>query len=73
METKIIFQNVVLAAEPSPVDNRADERRHPVEDGEIRDRVQGFSLAPRYSLKQLRAIQRRKTKTKLDSQRFKRM
>jgi hypothetical protein len=68
VKTYLLCQN--LAGEPAPADNRADEWRHPVEDGEIIENIKGFSLAPVYSFKQLRAIERRRTKTKLNSQRF---
>jgi hypothetical protein len=43
------------AREPNPADNRVEAQPYPEEDGKIK----GFSLAPRYSLKQLREIERR--------------
>jgi hypothetical protein len=54
-ELQVVCQNYV-ARELSPAENRVEERPYPVEDGEIR----GFSLAPKYSLKQLREIERRR-------------
>jgi hypothetical protein len=68
-ELGIVCQSV-LAWEPSPVVNRVEEYQYPVKDGEIIEQVQGFSLAPQYSLKQLREIERRIIKKrKLGSQR----
>ena len=46
------------AREPNPADNRVEAQPYPEEDGKIK----GFSLAPRYSLKQLREIERRQIK-----------
>lgn len=64
---KVICQNVDLAREPTPADVRIEEPWYPIEDGEITERVQGFSLAPPYSYRQLREIQRRHIKKrKLD-------
>jgi hypothetical protein len=58
---KVICQDF-LAREPAPADVRIEESWYPMEDGEITERVQGFSLAPPYSSKQLREIQRRQIK-----------
>jgi hypothetical protein len=63
-ELKMVCRDLILAREPNPVENRAEEWPYPVEDGEIR----GFSLAPIYSSKQLREIERRSIKCKLTSQ-----
>src|SRR5919106_714708 len=46
------------AREPNPANNRVEVQPYPEEDGKIK----GFSLAPRYSLKQLREIERRQIK-----------
>jgi hypothetical protein len=63
---KVICQEL-LAREPTPAEVRIEESWCPIEDGEITERVQGFSLAPPYSSKQLRGIQRRHIKKcKLD-------
>jgi hypothetical protein len=62
-ELKMVCRDQILAREPNPADNRVEERTYPVEDGEIR----GFSLAPTYSLKQLREIERRSIKNELTS------
>ena len=56
-----------MAGEPDPVESRVEVYLHPVEDGEITEEVHGWSLAPTYSLKQLRKIERRRTMNKLDS------
>jgi hypothetical protein len=61
VRTKVICQNVVVR-EPTPAEVRIEESWYPMEDGEITERVQGFSLAPPYSSKQLREIQRRHIK-----------
>jgi hypothetical protein len=53
-EIKMVCRDQILAREPNPAENRVEEQPYPVEDGEIR----GFSLAPTYSLKQLREIER---------------
>ena len=64
---KVICQDEFLAREPTPADVRIEESWYPIEDGEITEQVQGFSLAPPYSSKQLREIQRRNIKKrKLD-------
>jgi hypothetical protein len=63
---KVICQDF-LVREPAPADVRIEESWYPIEDGEITERIQGFSLAPPYSSKQLREIQRRQIKKrKLD-------
>lgn len=49
------------AREPNPADNRVEEWPYPVEDGKIK----GVSIAPTYSLKQLREIERRRIKNEL--------
>ena len=49
------------AREPNPANNRVEERPYPAEDGKMK----GFSLAPTYSLKQLREIKRRRIKNEL--------
>jgi hypothetical protein len=67
VNTKVVCQNVDLAREPTPAEDRIEESWYPIEDGEITENVQGFSLAPPYSSKQLREIQRRHIKKrKLD-------
>jgi hypothetical protein len=67
VNTKVVCQDEFLAREPSPAEVRIEESWYPIEDGEITERVQGFSLAPPYSSKQLREIQRRHIKKcKLD-------
>jgi hypothetical protein len=66
---KVICQDF-LAREPTPAEVRIEESWYPIKDGEITERVQGFSLAPPYSSKQLREIQRRNIKKrKLDLRR----
>ncbi len=66
---KVICQKVDLAWEPTPAERRIEESWYPIEDGETTERVHGFSLAPPYSSKQLREIQRRHIKKrKLDRQ-----
>jgi hypothetical protein len=63
---KVICQDF-LVREPTPAKVRIEEAWYPIEDGEITERVQGFSLAPPYSSRQLREIQRRHIKKcKLD-------
>jgi hypothetical protein len=69
VNTKVVCQIVDLAREPNPVESRVEEYLHPVKDGEIIEQIRGLSLAPTYSFKQLREIERRRTKNKLDSQR----
>jgi hypothetical protein len=59
---KVICQDDFLAREPTPAEVRIEEAWYPIEDGEITERVQGFSLAPPYSYRQLREIQRRHIK-----------
>lgn len=59
----MVCQDLILAREPNPAENRAEERPYPVEDGEIRE----FSLAPIYSSKQLREIERRSIKNESTS------
>ena len=67
VNTKVVCQNVDLAREPTPAEVRIEESWYPIEDGEITERVRGFSLIPPYSSKQLRGIQRRHIKKcKLD-------
>ena len=67
VKTKVVCQDEFLAREPTPEEVRIEESWYPIEDGEITERVQGFSLAPPYSSKQLREIQRIKIKKrKLD-------
>jgi hypothetical protein len=63
IEIRNVRQGLILTREPSPVENRVEEWHYPVEDGEIR----GFSLAPIYSVKQLREIERRSIKRELTS------
>jgi hypothetical protein len=60
-ELQIVCRDL-SAREPNPADNRVEEQPYPAEDGKIK----GFSLAPRYSLKQLREIQRRRIKNELN-------
>jgi hypothetical protein len=62
-EFKMVCQSQLLARDPYPAENRVEEGLYPVEDGEIK----GFSMAPIYSLKQLREIERRSIKSKLTS------
>jgi hypothetical protein len=62
-ELKMVCQNQILARERTPAENRVEEQPYPVKVGEIR----GFSLAPTYSLKQLREIERRNIKNELTS------
>jgi hypothetical protein len=69
VNTKVVCQIVDLAREPNPVESRVEEYLHPVKDGKITEQIRGLSLAPTYSFKQLREIERRRTKKKLDSQR----
>jgi hypothetical protein len=59
---KVICQDEFLAREPTPAEVRIEESWYPIEDGEITERVHGFSLIPPYSSKQLRGIQRRHIK-----------
>jgi len=59
----MVCRDLILAREPNPADNRAEECAYPVEDGEVR----AFSLAPMYSSKQLREIERRGIKNELTS------
>jgi len=66
VNTKVVCQDEFLAREPTPEEVRIEESWYPIEDGEITERVQGFSLAPSYSSKQLREIQRHIKKRKLD-------
>ena len=67
VNTKVVCQNVDLAREPTPAEVRIEESWYPIEDGEITERVRGFSLIPQYSSRQLREIQRRHIKNrKLD-------
>jgi hypothetical protein len=64
---KMVCQNQILAREPTPAEGRIEKTWYPMEDGETTERVQGFSLAPPYSSRQLREIQRRHIKKcKLD-------
>jgi hypothetical protein len=66
-ELIMVCRENFLAREPTPAEVRIKEAWYPIEDGEITERVQGFSLAPPYSHKQLREIQRRHIKKcKLD-------
>jgi hypothetical protein len=66
-ELKMICQNQILAREPTPAEVWIEKSWCPIEDGEITEHVQGFSLIPSYSSKQLRGIQRRHIKKcKLD-------
>jgi hypothetical protein len=66
-ESQIVCQEIILAREPTPAEVRIEESWYPIEDGEITERVQGFSLAPPYSSRQLREIRRRHIKKcKLD-------
>ena len=63
---RVICQDF-LAREPAPAERRIEQSWYPIENGEITERVQGFSLAPPYSSRQLREIQRRHIKRrKLD-------
>jgi hypothetical protein len=67
VKTKVVCQDEFLAREPTPEEVRIEESWYPIEDGEITERVQGFSLVPPYSSRQLREIQRRHIKKcKLD-------
>lgn len=67
VNTKVVCQDEFLAREPTPEEVRIEGSWYPIEDGEVTERVQGFSLAPSYSSKQLREIQRIKIKKrKLD-------
>lgn len=59
-ELKMVCRDL-SAREPNPADNRVEDQLYPAEDGKIK----GFSLAPTYSLKQLREIKRRRIKNKL--------
>jgi hypothetical protein len=61
MKQKIVCQSS-LTRKPSPVKNRIEELWYPDEDGEITERTKGFSLARKYSSKQLREIERRSMK-----------
>jgi hypothetical protein len=74
VKTTVVCQNVELVGEPTPAENR--ESHHPVEVGKIAEQIQGISLAPLYSAKQLREINRRSIRRKLafrsPSTRFKR-
>jgi hypothetical protein len=63
-ESQIVCQELLLAREPTPAERRIEESWYPIEDGEITERVQGLSLAPLYSSKQLREIQRRHIKNR---------
>ena len=58
----IVICQDFLAREPTPAESRIEESWYPIENGEITERVQGFSLAPPYFSKQLREIQRRQIK-----------
>jgi hypothetical protein len=60
--SKVVCQDEFLARKPTPAEVRIEESWYPIEDGEITERIQGFSLAPPYSSKQLREIQRRHIK-----------
>jgi len=71
VNTKVVCQDEFLAREPTPEEVRIEESWYPIEDGEITEQVQGFSIAPQYSLKQLRQIERTGIKKrKLDSRRL---
>ena len=59
-ELQIVCRDL-SAREPNPAVNRVEEQPYPAEDGKIK----GFSLAPTYSLKQLREIKRRRIKNEL--------
>ena len=65
---KMICQEHFLAREPYPIESRVEGYHCPVKYGQITELIRGLSLAPQYSLKQLRAIERRRTKNKLDYQ-----
>jgi hypothetical protein len=56
----------ILAREPNPVEIRVEGYLHPVKDGEIIERIHGWKKV----LKQLREIERRRSKNKVDSQNF---
>ena len=57
-ELQILCREQLSAREPNPADNRVEAQPYPEEDGKMK----GFSLTPRYSLKQLREIERRQIK-----------
>jgi hypothetical protein len=64
VDTKLVRQIVELAREPNPVESRDEDIPYPVKDGEITEQIRGFSLAPKFSLKQLREIARRTRRAK---------
>jgi hypothetical protein len=64
---KMVSQGPILTRQLSPAEYRVDVRTYPAEDSELMYPIHGFSLAPRYSLKQLREIER-SAKRKLDLQ-----
>jgi hypothetical protein len=59
---ELVCQGSSLTRKPTPVKNWIEEIWYPDEDGEIIELTQGFSLARKYSSKQLREIDRRSTK-----------
>jgi hypothetical protein len=59
---ELVCQGSSLTRKPAPVKNRIEDLWYTDEDGEIIELVQGFSLARKYSSKQLREIDRRSTK-----------
>ena len=66
---KMVCQAHCLTRKPTPVKNRIEEILYPDEDGEIIELTQGFSLARKYSSKQLREIDRRSTKQRKPTRR----
>ena len=66
-KTILVYQNLHLVGEPTPANIRVDQSHDPVEVGIIAEHIQSFSLAPVYSAKQLREIQRRSIRRKLAS------
>ncbi len=69
IETLTICQDL-LTRHLSPAENRVDIRAYPMEDSKITHQIRGWSLAPKYTVKQLRSIKRRSAKNKVDSQNF---
>jgi hypothetical protein len=59
---ELVCQGSSLTRKPAPVKNRIEDLWYPDEDGEITELTQGFSLARKYSSKQLREIERRSMK-----------
>jgi len=55
--SEVVCQDL-MTRQLSPAENRVDGR-HPVDDSEITSDIQGISLAPKYTLKQRRGIERR--------------